>query len=599
MEPLFHRHKKHATHKKRNRNARFSLSGKLTMVAAFLACLAIAAFAVFVGSRAGELFKTVVTDSTRAVIDASLKDLDTYYGTLKTYSLSLRNDDTFMAIISSKQARDYRYDSYMQTLLRNHFYARDDIDSYSLYIINSGTRYTMTKDSPNVNIRPNPPLTEIPGFEESSKSPPYHSLKRSNEGLFTITRTIVDIQSNTPLAVVELTVDSIFFDTLSQNSIYTQGALCLFCPDSKLLYTNRPDIVNPGMLVELSPALVASLGRGNTSTTLGGTEYTVVALDSPLSGFKLAHLLPKAFVAGQSDRLSKELTLFILLALLLFVLFLHLYSRYLTYPFYRFSEDTTARDTGWRKTLRQLDNSAEIHMLTDRLGTLTQRAKTLEKQSAEIADERSAALLFGLEVQAGSMFLRRTVIVLSSPLIHGAESKLPAAANALTTLFDYVSRSGETAAVKDALLLAEAYLDLTKNHARTLLHFHVEAEENAKRMRIPRMLIFPLIDHALDRVPSPRYAAITFELRALVQGNRLVIVARDSGPPLSPGRLEELRRLTDLSAVTPSVNFGSVLTNLVTRLKLLYGDSAAVTFCTDPDGLTAVTLSLPAMEEEE
>ncbi len=143
-----------------------TISAKLALVMAFslLACLLLLlgymARGMVNSMRLGQASKET------AVVEMRLGELENYYATLKSYSISIRNDEKFMKIISMPEST-FEGGEYVKTLLRNIYYSRNDIHSFKVYLLGEDKNYTFEVGNTDVKENKNPPKNQIPGFTES------------------------------------------------------------------------------------------------------------------------------------------------------------------------------------------------------------------------------------------------------------------------------------------------------------------------------------------------------------------------------------------------------------------------------------------------
>ncbi|MBB4639483.1 histidine kinase [Longimicrobium terrae] len=140
-----------------------------------------------------------------------------------------------------------------------------------------------------------------------------------------------------------------------------------------------------------------------------------------------------------------------------------------------------------------------------------------------------------------------------------------------------------TGTLDDELELVERYLEIERirfdGRLRTALHVHPDA----RRARVPRLLLQPLVENAV-RHGAGATGAGEITIRAEVRGDRLLVRVEDDGP--------------GFSAPAPHAGSGVGLANTRARLAELYGAAASLRVADGNPG-AVVTVELPLAYGEE
>jgi LytS/YehU family sensor histidine kinase len=123
--------------------------------------------------------------------------------------------------------------------------------------------------------------------------------------------------------------------------------------------------------------------------------------------------------------------------------------------------------------------------------------------------------------------------------------------------------------------LVRAYLDIMRVQRGERLQFMIDCSQDAAAVRVPAMLLLPLVEHALQR-PSPTIDSPSeIRIAAAVVGGRLRLTLDDDG-----------------AAFGPEARTGS-LRDLSERLQALYGDAMRFDLERVPSPGTRATLEIP------
>jgi hypothetical protein len=202
----------------------------------------------------------------------------------------------------------------------------------------------------------------------------------------------------------------------------------------------------------------------------------------------------------------------------------------------------------------------------------------------ELRELSSRAQIRALQAQIRPHFLFNTLNVLSN-LIHTDPRKAEDLTEELATVFRYTLDATRTewVALEDELRFVTSYLRIEKARFEGRLGYLVDLEPQTQAVRIPPMILQPLVENAVRHGIASRLEGGTVRLSAKVSAGRLVLVVEDSGSGLKTEDNSDRR--------------GVGLNNVRDRLKHIYRDEAMLRLSAlEPTG-TRVTLTLPQFSE--
>ncbi len=124
----------------------------------------------------------------------------------------------------------------------------------------------------------------------------------------------------------------------------------------------------------------------------------------------------------------------------------------------------------------------------------------------------------------------------------------------------------------------ENYLGILKIRMGARLEFNVNADDEARNVIVPPMVLQPLVENAIKHGIEPKVDGGRIDVEAHVVGNAARIEIRDNG--LGFG-------------VSQSASTGTGLANLKARLKATCGERAKLAIGETPGGGVTITLTLP------
>lgn len=241
--------------------------------------------------------------------------------------------------------------------------------------------------------------------------------------------------------------------------------------------------------------------------------------------------------------------------------------------------------------------------------TLEEQADRLERLEAQATSAHLAMLRY----QLNPHFLFNTLNSISTLVL----LKQTAPANAmLMRLSNFlrhtlVSEPGATVTLAQEIETLQLYLDIERMRFEERLRTQFEIEEEARKARLPSMLLQPLIENAIKYAVSTQEEGARITLGARVILGKLQIVVEDTGPSLEESDtrvlpLEKPHQNALLDAQQPAdvatKSTGVGLTNTRNRLFQAYGEAHRFFTNANPQGGFTVFIEIPfepARESED
>lgn len=135
----------------------------------------------------------------------------------------------------------------------------------------------------------------------------------------------------------------------------------------------------------------------------------------------------------------------------------------------------------------------------------------------------------------------------------------------------------ETVALRDEFALIEAYLKLMAIRMGPRLSFNLILPDSLAHVRLPAMLLQPLVENAIKHGLEPKIEGGTIEIKAVECGKWLQVSICDTGTGLSESMNEECYGITHVQE----------------RLRVLYGDEAIFSLQGMPAGGVMSMIRMP------
>jgi hypothetical protein len=202
----------------------------------------------------------------------------------------------------------------------------------------------------------------------------------------------------------------------------------------------------------------------------------------------------------------------------------------------------------------------------------------------ELREVTARAQIQALQAQIRPHFLFNTLNVLSN-LIHTDARKAEDLTEELAAVFRYTldATRMEWVSLEDEIRFVTSYLQIEKARFEGRLNYRIDLQPETEHMRIPPMILQPVVENAVRHGVSSRIEGGVVRLTAKSDAGRLVLVVEDSGKGIKSGETSDGR--------------GIGLKNVRDRLKHIYRGQAAIQLSTVEPAGTRVVLTLPDLLE--
>lgn len=310
-----------------------------------------------------------------------------------------------------------------------------------------------------------------------------------------------------------------------------------------------------------------------------------------LEGHKISYLVELDHDTIHSERVSMSVmlilaVLFTLPLMAFLVLFLY---RHVNAPVLRLVEAFQKIEKGnFGCRIGQQEESEEFMYLTEAFNRMSEKLKT---QFEQIYLEELAlkdANIKALQSQINPHFLNNTLEIINWEARMDGNEKVSSMIEALSTMLEATLNRKKQPMIplREELAYVDAYCCIIKQRFGEKICFEKELDESLLEILVPRLIIQPIIENAVEHGRSGIQAKIV--LNIFRDGNRLVIRVINDGVLTKEDR-ERIDQLLDgMVEAERSVSLG--IRNVNKRLKIIYGESFGLTIKNDNEGHTVSTL---------
>ena len=141
----------------------------------------------------------------------------------------------------------------------------------------------------------------------------------------------------------------------------------------------------------------------------------------------------------------------------------------------------------------------------------------------------------------------------------------------------------------------EGYLSIQKVRYRDILSYSIAFDEDIENEIVPKLLLQPLVENAIYHGIKLKRGGGKITVVGKREGGSLYFCVQDTGPGMSPERLEEVRRALRQENVQMDSSTGSGfgLKNVDLRIRLYYSQQEGLQIESDAGG-TRISFRVPA-----
>ena len=238
--------------------------------------------------------------------------------------------------------------------------------------------------------------------------------------------------------------------------------------------------------------------------------------------------------------------------------------------------------------------NAEVNDLSRQFNLMNVHIQDLIKKNYVAELNEKTARLKALEAQIDPHFLYNTLQAISTEAILSGQQTIRRMVEALASILRYTVQESNLVPVRTEIKHVKDYLFLQSARFEDRLTYRIEMPPDSEEIMIPRISIQVLVENSIRHGLENTVEQILIAVKIRQTDGFLSITVTDDGCGMSAERLQEVRSMTEPDRADGS---GIGLTNLASRLKILYNGKASLSIQSAPGSGTAVELMIPVEKE--
>ncbi|CAI6086837.1 sensor histidine kinase [Cohnella sp. JJ-181] len=533
-----------------------------------------------------------------------------YMSELEQLSLPQIEYDALLRAVG-RVGDDYASRLYLEDYLRSLFYARTDLQSIYLYLVDAHKYLYVTRERYNVTVRAveDDTVPEQAWYRQAMADPhnrAVQSLALSHDtGYGTAPddvymayhRVLRSLRDRMPRAVLSFYVNDSAKNAIMADIPKSAGEHTILL-DAR----DTPFHVDDPGFYATAAADASFLRLLREEETAGRLEwqgeegrYLVVENVSEPDGWRLVKPIPFSEIyrtAVEARRISIWIGTGFLVAALGLVI---LTSNAITRPLKRLSKEMSRFSAGDFEAVTEVRGQDEIAYLSRHFNLMVRRTNELVNERYKMKLTEQNAILKALEAEINPHFLYNALQAISTKALRSGNDDVADMVDALAGTLRYCISGKDIVYVNEELKHVERYMMLQKARFGSRVAMVYDIGDELLQLSIPKLSIQSLVENAIKHGVEKVRRPVTISVSVYLEGERAVIAVRDDGPGIAPDRLREVLASFEEAWENRSGSGESIgLRNLDARLKLLFGGDAGLEIETLEAGGTELRMKIPA-----
>lgn len=368
-----------------------------------------------------------------------------------------------------------------------------------------------------------------------------------------------------------------------------------FLLNGKLPLTGAADAADPGFdEVWASPVLFPTGGADSVVRSATLPHWFAFSIPAQMDSWRILGAIPTSYMKREIQVLTSSIYAAGIAAVLLSVLFSIFLSRRIVAPVARLMHSVEELPLEDEIALPVPDASLDESYVTGQdLELMVDKTHELMTQIYQNQRLCNTLQFRVMQAQIKPHFLYNALETAASLCTLGMAQDAAAYIQSLSTFYRISLSSGrDLIPLEEELRLTACYLDIQKRRYLEFFDYEIQTPSPCPALTVPKLLLQPIVENAIYHGCKPKGAGGRIRLRAAREHGCTVLSIEDNGVGMTQAQIAQL--LTPSSAPSAPVSYG--LRNVLSRLRLVYADTARMQISSEPGVFTRVTLYLPGGE---
>nr|WP_154121902.1 sensor histidine kinase [Paenibacillus monticola] len=235
--------------------------------------------------------------------------------------------------------------------------------------------------------------------------------------------------------------------------------------------------------------------------------------------------------------------------------------------------------------------AVEFNRMSKRIENLINDVYVVEIQKKELELRQRQAQLHALHSQINPHFLFNALETIRMRSLMKGETQTARTIQSMAKIFrKSILWKSSFVTIREELELIESFLEIQKYRFDSKLDYHIEVDQALLDIEIPKMAFLPFVEnasiHGIENIVGIGY----INIQIAQENGQIIFVIADNGVGMEQEKIRELQDyFEDASAMGDSIG----MKNVITRLRIYFGESFTFTIMSEPGAGTRILLRLP------
>ncbi|GIP25710.1 histidine kinase [Paenibacillus sp. J23TS9] len=480
-------------------------------------------------------------------------------------------------------------------------HTREDLVSVGLFT--PGGKLVL--DNPDLEMRKNTMLEEQSWFESAHDQPQKLSFsaphiqnlyKGQYKWVVSLSRMIKYKDhgiSKEGILLVDVNFRTI--DELSRKvSLGKRGYAYIIDDLGNIVYHPQQQLIYAGLKYEnLEPVFEYAFGSYIDKST-GEPRYITIRTVEPIKWKIVGVAYPDEIVTTKKD-LNQFVFWFLLVVCAAVVVLAMFVSAKISQPLRRLEKSVQSVGQGDFNTPIHVSGAHEVVQLSKRFNFMLHRIRQLMDQIIHEQEAKRKSELDVLQSQINPHFLYNTLNSVIRLAEKGKKEEIVATITSLSKFFRIsLSKGKNIITLEEELEHVRHYLIIQKIRFKNKFSYAIECEDLALSCRTLKLILQPIVENAIYHGIEKMSDEGLIRISASIQGDRLVIKVSDNGLGMTRQVMDQL-----LIGGNRSSGSGVGVKNVNERIRLYYGKNYGLSFESELEEGTTVTITLPVEKYDD
>ncbi|MFD0717177.1 sensor histidine kinase [Paenibacillus sp. GCM10027626] len=326
---------------------------------------------------------------------------------------------------------------------------------------------------------------------------------------------------------------------------------------------------------------------------VNGIQSLVIFNSSSTTGWKTAIVIPEATIFESTGKIRWATALVVSISIVIMVALSYVLANAITKPLSRLMATMAQVGRGQYDQEVEVTTQDEIGLLTKEYNKMLRKLDHLVKENYLVAIESKEARYQALRAKFNPHFFNNVLQTIRGLAVLERHSDIEQLIEQLGEMFAYVLYEDEEwVDLEKEMNYLSLYLSSYQWKGSRNFSFKIQADDAAKNVQVPKLLLQPLVENALKHGGRKDGAPLEICVIAIMANDKVKIEVRDNGDGIEPLRLDMLNRHL-LGEHTGLDRVGII--HVKERLKLAYDSDAKLEVSSTTGKGTTAAIVIPAI----